>query len=82
LLYQALAEHAPEVLDCQDLSHAHRVIANGLRFDDIVSLINHDNVIIHNGIIFKTMEAMKIWLAKYAVFHHRMFIIKHSDKNK
>jgi hypothetical protein len=25
---------------------------------------------------------MKIWLAEYAVFHHRPFIIKHSDENK
>jgi hypothetical protein len=47
-----------------------------------VSLINHDNVIIRKGIIFKTMEAMKIWLMEYAVFHHRLFMVKHSDENK
>jgi hypothetical protein len=28
------------------------------------------------------MEAMKIWLAEYAVFHHRPFIVKHSYVNK
>jgi hypothetical protein len=30
----------------------------------------------------KTMEAMKIWLAEYAVFHHRPFMVKHSNENK
>jgi hypothetical protein len=25
---------------------------------------------------------MKIWLVEYAVFHHRPFIVKHSDENK
>jgi hypothetical protein len=34
------------------LSQAHRAIADDLRFDDSVPLINHDNVIIQKGIIF------------------------------
>jgi hypothetical protein len=59
------------------MSQAHRVVADGLQFDDNVPLINHDNVIIRKGIIFKTMEVMKIWLAEYAVFHHCPFIVKH-----
>jgi hypothetical protein len=46
--------------DCCDLSQAHQPVADGLRFNDSVPLINHDNFIIQNGIIFKTMEAMKI----------------------
>jgi hypothetical protein len=33
------------------------------------------------GVIFKTMEAMKILLAEYAVFHHRLFMGKQSDEN-
>jgi hypothetical protein len=45
-------------------------------------LINHDNVIIRKGIIFKIMDAMMIWLAEYVVFHHRPFMVKHSDENK
>jgi hypothetical protein len=68
--------------DCRDLSQAYRAVGDGLRFNDSASLINHDNVIIQKGIIFKTMEAMKIWLAEYAVFHHRLFMVKHSDENK
>jgi hypothetical protein len=64
------------------LSQAYRVVADGLRFDDSVPLINHDNIIIRNGIIFKTMEAMKIWLAEYAVFYYLPFMVKHSDENK
>jgi hypothetical protein len=59
LLQRALAEHAPEMPDCWDLSQAHRVVADGLRFDDSVPLINHDNIIIRKGIIFRTIEAMK-----------------------
>jgi hypothetical protein len=39
-------EHAPEMLDCRHLSQAHWVVADGIRFDDSVPLINHDNVII------------------------------------
>jgi hypothetical protein len=39
-------EHAPEILDYWDLSQAHRAVADGFQFDDSVSLINHDNVII------------------------------------
>jgi hypothetical protein len=77
LLQRALAKHASEMLDCRDLSQAHQTIADGLRFDDSVPLINHDNII-----IFKTMEAMKIWLAEYVVFHHHPFMVKHSDENK
>jgi hypothetical protein len=81
LLQRALTEHALEIPDCQDLSRAHRTVADGLRFDD-VSLINHYNIIIQNDIIFKTMEAMKIWLVEYIVFHHRLFMIKHLNENK
>jgi hypothetical protein len=64
------------MLDCWDLSQAHRVVADGLRFDDSVSLI------IWKGIIFMIMEAMKIGLAEYAVFHHCLFLVKHSNGNK
>jgi hypothetical protein len=28
------------------------------------------------------MEAMKIWLARYAMFHHRLFMVKYLDENK
>jgi hypothetical protein len=70
------------VPDCWDLSQAHRAIDDDLLFDDSVPLINHDNVIIRKDIIFKTMEAMKIWLVKYVVFHHHPFTVKHSDENK
>jgi hypothetical protein len=82
LLQQALAEHAPEMPDCRDLSQAHRAVVDGLLFDDSVPLINHDNVIIRKGIISNTMEEMKIWLVEYAVFHHHPFMVKHSDENK
>jgi hypothetical protein len=63
-------------------SQAHRVVADGVRFNDSVPLINHDNVIIQKGIIFKTMDMMKIWLVEYVVFHHCPFMVKHSDENK
>jgi hypothetical protein len=75
-------EHAPGMPYCRDLSQAHRVIADSLRFDDSVTLINHGNAIIQMSIIFKTMNAMKIWLVEYALFHHRLFMVKHSHENK
>jgi hypothetical protein len=68
--------------DCRYLSQSHRDVADSLQFDDSVPLINHDNVIIQKGIIFKTMKAVKIWLSKFAVFHHRLFMVKHLDENK
>jgi hypothetical protein len=82
LLQRAPAEHATDVLDWWDLSQAHRVVADGLQLDNSVSLINSGNVIIWKGIIFKTMEEMKIWLMKYVMFHRHPFIVKHSDENK
>jgi hypothetical protein len=75
-------KHAPEMPDCQYLSQAHWAVANGLRFDDNVPLINHDNTIIRKSIIFKTMEVMKIRLVEYTMFHHHSFMVKHLDENK
>jgi hypothetical protein len=40
LLQRALAKHVPEIPDCRDLSHAHMIVADGLRFDDSVPVIN------------------------------------------
>jgi hypothetical protein len=37
LLQRALAEHAPDVPDCQDLSQSHRAVVDGFQFDDSVS---------------------------------------------
>jgi hypothetical protein len=82
LLQRAMVKHTHEVPDCRDLSHAYRSVADGLQFDDSVPLINHDNAIIPKVIIFETMEAMKIWLAEFVVFHHRPFIVKHLNENK
>jgi hypothetical protein len=82
LLQRALMEYAPEMPDYPDLSQAHRVVADGLRFDDSVPIINNDNIIIRKGIIFKIMEVMKIWSVEYAVFYHRPFMVKHLDENK
>jgi hypothetical protein len=64
LLQRALAEHAPNVLDCQDLSQTHHAIANDFQFDDIVPPINLDNLIIQEGIVFKTIVTLKIWLVE------------------
>jgi hypothetical protein len=69
-------------IDYRDLSQAHSAVADGLWFDDSVSLINHSNVIIQEGIILKVMEVMKIWLVEYAMFYYRPFMVKHSDENK
>jgi hypothetical protein len=68
--------------DCQDLSQARRAVADGLRFDDSVPLINYDNVNINKSIIFMTMEVTNIWLVEYAVFHHHPFKVKHLYENK
>jgi hypothetical protein len=82
LLQQALPEHAAEVSDYQGLSGAHRTVADGLQLDDSAPIINHDNIIIQKGVVFKTMEAMKIWLVEYAMFRHSSFVVKHANENK
>jgi len=82
LLHRALGEPGPNVPDSRDLSQTHRVVADGIRLDESVPVINHDNVIIRKGIIFKSMEEMKLWLAEYTVFHHRPFIVTNSNENK
>jgi hypothetical protein len=66
LLQRALAEHASEMPDCWDLIQTHRVVADGLRFDDNMPPINHDNKRYH------------LDLLEYAVFYHRSFMVKHS----
>jgi hypothetical protein len=68
--------------DCRDLSQAHQAVADGLRFNESVPLINHDNAIIWKGIIFNIMEVMEIWLTAYVMFHHHPFMVKQSDENK
>jgi hypothetical protein len=78
LLQRVLVEHEADVPDCWDLSQTHRDVADGLQLDNSVSLINCDNVIIREGIVLKIIEAMKIWLMEYVLFHHRPFIVKHS----
>jgi hypothetical protein len=78
LLQRALVKHEADVPDCWDLSQTHRDVVDGLQLDNSVPLINRDNVIIREGIVLKIIEAMKIWLTEYVLFHHRPFIIKHS----
>jgi hypothetical protein len=76
LLKWAVDDFAPVVPDCQDLSEAHRAVVDGTQFDDNVPLINNDNAIIQQGIVFKLMEALKIWLVEGEWFHHRLSLSK------
>jgi hypothetical protein len=59
LLQQTLAEHAPDMSGCRDLSQDHQAITDGLWFNDSVPLINHGNIFIRKGIIFKTYNTYK-----------------------
>jgi hypothetical protein len=42
-------------------------------------LYNHEDEIFSKGMIFNTMSEMKFFLQNYAVYHHRPYIITHSD---
>jgi hypothetical protein len=64
------------------LSRAHHVVADGFQLDDNVPPINLDNLIIQKSIVFKTMDALKICLVEYVVFHHCPFIINNLAESK
>jgi hypothetical protein len=44
------------------------------------SLYDHENEILSKGMIFNTMSEMKLFLQNYAVYHHRSYIVTHSDQ--
>jgi hypothetical protein len=44
------------------------------------SLYDHENVILSKGMIFNTISEMKLFLQDYAVYHHRSYIVTHSDQ--
>jgi hypothetical protein len=45
------------------------------------SLYNHEHVILQKGMIFNTISEIKLFLQDYAVYHHRTYLVTHSDKN-
>jgi hypothetical protein len=45
------------------------------------SLYNYEHVILQKGMIFNTMSEMKLFLQDYVVYHHRPYLVTHSDKN-
>ena len=44
------------------------------------SLYNHQNIILRKGMLFNTMSQMKLFLQDYAVYHHRPYTVRHSDR--
>jgi hypothetical protein len=65
----------------RDVSMIHMVVYDiGLQMC-AKSLYNHEHVILQNGMIFNIMSEMKLFLQDYAVYHHRPYLVTHSDKN-
>ena len=44
------------------------------------SLYDHENEILSKGMVFNTMSEMKLFLQDYAVYHHRLYTVTHSDQ--
>jgi hypothetical protein len=64
----------------KDVSMSHMVVCDtGLQMCK-ESLYNHKNVILRKGMLFNTMSEMKLFLQDYAVYHHRPYTVRHSDK--
>jgi hypothetical protein len=65
----------------RDVSMVHMAVCDtGLQMC-AESLYNHEHVIFQKGMIFNTMSDMKLFLQDYAVYHHRPYLVTHSDKN-
>jgi hypothetical protein len=65
----------------RDVSMVHMVVCDtGLQMC-VESLYNHEHVILQKGMIFNTMSEMKLFLQDYAMYHHRPYLVIHSDKN-
>ena len=44
------------------------------------SLYDHEKETLRKGMIFNTMSEMKLFLQDYVVYHHRPYIVTHSDQ--
>jgi hypothetical protein len=65
----------------RDVSMVHMVVCDtGLQMC-AESLYNHEHVILQKGMIFNTMSEMKLFLQDYVVYHHKPYLVTHSDKN-
>jgi hypothetical protein len=63
-----------------DVSMSHMAVCDtGLQICK-ESLYNHENLILRKGMLFNTMSEMKLFLQDYAVYHHRPYTVRHSDK--
>jgi hypothetical protein len=64
----------------KDVSMSHMAVCDtGLQMCK-ESLYNHKNVILRKRMLFNTMSEMKLFLRDYAVYHHRPYTVRHSDK--
>ena len=45
------------------------------------SLYDHEKEILSKGMIFNTMLEMKLFVQNYVVYHHRPYIVTHSDQD-
>jgi hypothetical protein len=65
----------------RDVSMVHMGVCDtGLQMC-VESLYNHEHVILQKGMIFNTISGIKLFLQDYAMYHHRTFLVTHSDKN-
>jgi hypothetical protein len=65
----------------RDVSMVHITVCDtGLQMC-VESLYNHKHVILQKGMIFNTMSEMNLFLQDYTVYHHRPYLVTHSDKN-
>lgn len=69
LLKKVITSHDPLVPYCRDLRQAYWAVADGEHEDYSVPAVESSDII-QRGLIFETMDALKLWLAEYAVVHH------------
>lgn len=81
MLSKVVMDRDPLVPDCRDISQGHRAVADGDYEDNSVPRVELVDVI-HTGLMFENMEALKMWLAEYSVLHCRPHQVKNSHEQR
>jgi hypothetical protein len=79
VLRRVLPRRDPLVPDFEDLSHGHRVVADGGPSDTIVPNVSGCNII-RKGILFATVNHLKTWLQEYSIMHNLPYRVINSYK--
>ena len=70
----------PSVPNAKDISRADKAVCN-YAFISWEGQNESENLQIHKGMMFDTLQELQFFMADYAVKFHKLFYVVHSDKN-